>query len=404
MVRYLASILVVVFYLMAYYQEPIFQGHKAKASVSVENGIILRQAQQAQDDTIPLYHENFINKEAEGKISHVSSVAPIGTGRMGSVWYSGAKELAFDVAIFFSVYDENTGKWDEPIKLIDKETASKELNRFVRKLGNPLLFRDQKGNIWLFYSALIANGWSGSTIAYKVSNDEGQTWSASKKMLLSPFFNFSNNVKNKGINLPNDTFLLPVYHEFINKYPQLVSVNISDEGIKYDIRKITAERDMIQPSLIFENGESGESGEKEESIISFFRNSAKAENRFILSAKSRDMGKSWGETTKTPLPNPNSGFDVIRLKNGDYIAVINNSFKDRGNLSLVISYDKGRSWKVLRVIENYPDREYSYPSIIQSLNGRYHVTYTYEKKQIKHIVFNDAWLHNIEKGFDERVL
>lgn len=398
MVRYLASILVVIFYLMAYYQEPIFQGNKAKASASVENGIILRQA---QDDTIPLYQETFINKKAEGKISHVSSVAPIGTGRMGAVWYSGTRELAFDVAIYFSVYDESNGMWDEPRKLIDKETSSKELNRFVRKLGNPLLFRDQKGNIWLFYSALIANGWSGSTIAYKVSNDGGQTWSASKKMLLSPFFNLSNNVKNKGINLSNDIFLLPVYHEFINKYPQLVSVNISDEEIEYDIRKITADKDMIQPSLVLENGEKRDSGD---SIISFFRNSAKAENRFILSAKSRDMGKSWGETTKTPLPNPNSGFDIIRLKNGDYLAVINNSFKDRGNLSLVISYDKGRSWKVLRVIENYPDKEYSYPSIIQSLNGLYHITYTYEKKQIKHIVFNDAWLHNIEKGFDERVL
>jgi len=395
MIRFLGSIFVIIFYLMAYSMEPAFQGKKAKASVSAINDNVVSYDKNSPHEMTPLFQENFINKEAEGKISHVSSIAPIGKGKMGAVWYSGERELAFDVAIYFSSYDEYAGTWDEPRKLIDKETSSKELNRFVRKLGNPLLFRDQKGNLWLFYAALIANGWSGSTIAYKISHDGGQTWSVSRKMLLSPFFNLSNNVKNKGINLPNDTFLLPVYHEFINKYPQLVSVNTSDEDIKYDIRKITAERDMIQPSLILE---------KEDCISSFFRNSGKASNRFILSAKSMDMGISWDKTTKTPLPNPDSGFDVIKLENGNYVAVINNSFTDRHDLSLVISYDKGSSWKVLRVLENYPAREYSYPSIIQSLNGLYHITYTYEKKQVKHIVFNDTWLHNIEKGLDERVL
>jgi predicted neuraminidase len=38
------------------------------------------------------------------------------------------------------------------------------------------------------------------------------------------------------------------------------------------------------------------------------------------------------------------------------------------------------------VLENGTTEEYSYPAIIQSSDGRVHITYTFDRKNIKHVV------------------
>jgi predicted neuraminidase len=54
----------------------------------------------------------------------------------------------------------------------------------------------------------------------------------------------------------------------------------------------------------------------------------------------------------------------------------------------------GPTWKDLQVLEHNPGREYSYPSLTRT--SRYiHLTYTYERKRIKHVVFNEAWLKGL---------
>ena len=47
--------------------------------------------------------------------------------------------------------------------------------------------------------------------------------------------------------------------------------------------------------------------------------------------------------------------------------------------------DDGKLWKAALVLENQPG-EYSYPAVIQSDDGLVHVTYTYRRQQIKHVV------------------
>ena len=38
------------------------------------------------------------------------------------------------------------------------------VNRYIRKLGNPVVTRDAAGRIWLFYVSVSVGGWSGSAI------------------------------------------------------------------------------------------------------------------------------------------------------------------------------------------------------------------------------------------------
>ena len=51
----------------------------------------------------------------------------------------------------------------------------------------------------------------------------------------------------------------------------------------------------------------------------------------------------------------------------------------------------GRRWDAALVLENQPG-EFSYPAVIQAADGLVYVTYTWNRKRIKHTVINPAKL------------
>ncbi len=377
MIRYLMIILVCILYaipLIKTYQLP------GPPSIKPVNSHPEKDLSKSEE---PIYSESFINNEVDGIMCHASSITSAGKYRMVSVWYAGSREGATDVALYISFFDEGKYSWTDAEVLLNRDDSSRELKRYVNKIGNPVVFSDMKDRLYLFYSTVSIGGWSGTSINYKISLDRGTTWTTSRKMVLSPFLNLTNNVKNKGIVLDDGSIILPVYHEFINKYSQMVRIRPEAYGVKYEINKATHEHKAIQPSIL---------PEEEKGLVAFFRNMDDDEKKYILMAESNDLGNTWTGLESTTLPNPNSGFDMIRLGNGSYLGAINKSFDHRGNLTLVISGDRGRTWKDLKVIESNPDNEYSYPSISMSEEGLYHITYTYERKSIKHIVFDEAWI------------
>jgi len=333
--------------------------------------------------TAPFFSERFVSREMDGPMTHVSSITPLPDGSLACVWYQGSKEGAKDVSIYLSSFRRESASWSEPKVLMSREQSSYELGRYVKKLGNPMIFSDAHGRLWLFYSSVFAGGWSGTSLNYKMSPDGGKIWGQSRKLILSPFFNLTNNVKNKPLELEDSSLLVPVYHEFINKYPQLLHFIPDENGDRYRIWRISTNEKAIQPSLIpEENG----------NIRAFFRNISREKEKHILTAVSHDLGTTWPPPIPTSLPNPNSGFDMITLDDGSILGVINNSFENRNDLSLVLSTDDGQTWKTVKVLENKQDHEYSYPSIVRDTSGIYHVTYTFERKRIKHIMFNEEWI------------
>jgi predicted neuraminidase len=54
-------------------------------------------------------------------------------------------------------------------------------------------------------------------------------------------------------------------------------------------------------------------------------------------------------------------------------------------LNVAISSD-GQNWKDVAVLENEPNGEFSYPAVIQAADGKVHITYTWKRKKIKHVV------------------
>ena len=108
----------------------------------------------------------------------------------------------------------------------------------------------------------------------------------------------------------------------------------------------------------------------------------------IYQAFSKDKGKTWDEPTPSVLPNPNSGIDALTLKDGRFLLIYNHTSKDRSPLNLALSSD-GIEWKAGPMLEDQPG-EYSYPAIIQTNDGLVHMTYTYLRKKIKHVVVDPA--------------
>ena len=309
---------------------------------------------------------------------------------MLATWYAGSREAAPDVAIYRAFFDEDRLAWTEPEVLVDRTKCSAELGRYVRKVGNSMVLNNG-GRLWLFYSSVFFGGWSGSSMNYKFSDDGGLTWSTSRKLVLSPFFNLSRNVKNKGLRLEDGSLILPVYHELLGDFSEVVRLRPGRDSVTWETRKMTFSGRAIQPVLL-QDGSTR--------LRAFFRNRVRSEEARILTSVSSDAGATWSGLEESTLSNPNSGFDMMRLDSGAYMGVINKSFYDRSNLFLVISHDMGRTWKALKVLENTADRDYDYPSISRGSTGLYHITYTYEKKRIKHVCFNEAWLKQMDASRD----
>jgi len=56
-------------------------------------------------------------------------------------------------------------------------------------------------------------------------------------------------------------------------------------------------------------------------------------------------------------------------------------------LNAAVSFD-GIQWMDKVILENQPSGEFSYPAVIQSRDGLVHITYTYLRETIKHVVLD----------------
>jgi alpha-L-rhamnosidase len=101
---------------------------------------------------------------------------------------------------------------------------------------------------------------------------------------------------------------------------------------------------------------------------------------------STDGGKTWGEMTLTDLPNPNAGIDAVTLKDGRHLLVYNHTPLGRSPLNVAVSKD-GKAWRPAVVLEDRPG-EYSYPAVVQASDGLVHVTYTWKRQRIRHVVID----------------
>jgi predicted neuraminidase len=116
----------------------------------------------------------------------------------------------------------------------------------------------------------------------------------------------------------------------------------------------------------------------------------RSRSQHVFETWSSDKGLTWSPVSLTSLPNPSAGTDALTLRDGRHLIVYNHTPKGRTPLNVAISRD-GRAWASVLVLEDAPG-EYSYPAVIQAPDGPIHVTYTWKRQRIKHVVIDPAKL------------
>jgi len=302
------------------------------------------------------------------KECHASTIEEVKPGQLMAAWFGGTRESAKDVEIWTS--ELNNGKWSKPVSV-----ANGIINDTLRyPCWNPVLFIDHKATLHLFYKVgPNPREWWGMEIS---STDNGKTWSAPKRLpdgILGP-------IKNKAVELTDGVILSPSSTESPNGRWRAHIERSTDGGATWDFIPIdtAGSFDVIQPSILhYKDGR--------------LQAVCRSKQGHIIQSWSEDEGKTWGKLTPLALFNPNSGIDAVTLKNGIQLIVYNPQtpgkewFNGRAKLNVAVSAD-GISWKDIAVLENGTTQEYSYPAVIQTQDGKVHITYTYDRKNIKYIV------------------
>ena len=130
---------------------------------------------------------------------------------------------------------------------------------------------------------------------------------------------------------------------------------------------------LIQPSVVSLGGKR----------LRLYARSTKNIGRICI-ADSEDAGLTWTAARKLDVPNNNSGLDAVALRDGRIVLVYNNTTDGRSPLNLAVSRD-GEKFTMFSTLEDEPGGEFSYPNVIQALNGDLHIVYTWQRKKIRHV-------------------
>ncbi len=351
---------------------------------------------------------------------HSSSMVELPNGDLLVCWFQGSGErTANDVVINGSRLKKGESKWSKPFLMADTPGQPD---------CNPLLFLNNKQKLFMVWIAVVANIWETSVLKVKTTsnyNKEGAPkWEWQDVILMKPGDEFAKRAKEQlekygrndlawaeyalpyeemlieaardpkkretgwmsrthPIILNNGNILLPLYSDGFNF--GLIAIS-SDDGETWESSLPIIGRGVNQPSLIVrEDG----------SLDAYMRDDGDEPGRILIS-HSTDQGYSWTYALKSEIPNPGASIEIIKLISGKWILVYNDNDDGRYSIAATLSDDEGKSWKWKKMLENHPGGSFSYPSVIQAIDGKIHVSYTYRlsdtEKTIKHVSFEEDWI------------
>lgn len=373
--------------------------------------------------------------------NHASCLAETPKGDLIVTWFRGTGErTADDVQIMGARQRRGAHTWSKPFVMADTPAFPD---------GNPCLFVDPQGRLWLFHTTIMANTWESALLKVRVSADYHRDgpprWFSSEVVHIKPGPEFDAEVGRrlpqleallKAMPLPDDTrkeaedFLnamrqhahdklyrrlgwMTRAHPFLLDGQRLI-VPLYHDGFSFSLMAITDDWGQTwhtsAPLIGAGNIQPAIARAKDGSLYTLMRDNGPPPQR-LQQAWSRDRGETWSDTTDSALLNPGSGSDLIHLRNGHWVLINNDTEKGRHSLVVTISDDDGATWKWRRHLERDPAGSeagsYHYPSIIQARDGSLHASYSYHLNQrslpkdvdgdpaaktIKHAHFNEAWV------------
>jgi predicted neuraminidase len=356
------------------------------------------------------------------KHNHAPGIVECPNGDLLVSWYRGSGErTSDDVAVYGARQRKGSKEWSDAFLMADTPGFPD---------CNTCMMVDRENRLWLFWPVVIANSWESALTNYQVSSDyEGDgapKWNRNGAIYLKPE-NFGEEATEQlnamvkkfeavigdelreeieGVRprlldkmyqrlgwqprckptvLPSGRILLPLYTDTFSISLMAVS---DDDGQSWYASKPIFGFGAIQPTVLRrDNGE----------LVAYMRENGVEQH--IRASTSKDDGITWGPVVSTELENPGAGIDGVRLANGHWLMVYNDTTDGRNSLAVSISDDEGKSWKWTRHLEKHDTGSYHYPVVIQARDGTIHTVYSYfvdGGKSMKHAAFNEEWVKEKE--------
>jgi predicted neuraminidase len=302
----------------------------------------------------------FIYERAPFPSCHASTIEETKSGFIAA-WFGGTDEKNPDVGIW--VARRENGPWTAPVEVANGIQPDGSRH----PCWNPVLFQPKQGPLMLFYKVGPSpSRWWGMLMT---STDQGRTWSKPAKLpdgMLGP-------IRSKPVELADGTILCGSSSEHDGW--KIHFERTPDLGKTWTRTKAVSdpkEFDAIQPTILVHNNQ--------------LQALCRSRQGRITEVWSSDNGYTWGPMKATALPNPSAGVDGVTLKDGRHLLVYNHTSRGRTPLNIAVSTD-GRDWQPYVTLESEPG-EYSYPAMIQARDGSVHITYTWKRERIRHVVLD----------------
>lgn len=321
----------------------------------------------------------FIYEEAPYPSAHASTIVETPEG-IAAAWFGGTAEKNPDVGIWFS--SRSGGAWSTPVEVANGVQA--DGTRYPS--WNPVLFQVPDGPLVLFYKAGPSpSEWWGLV---RTSADHGMSWSEEVRLpdgILGPIrakpvlmadgsLLAGSSAEHEGWVVHMERLLKPEDAQRMWDLSYLADANAWEKvGDLNDADEFGA----IQPTILVHSDDQIQ-------IL------CRSRQDVITEAWSMDGGQTWSPMAATSLPNPSAGIDAVKLNDGQFLLIYNPTTEGREQLGLAISSD-GKDWKQVLLLEN-AEGEYSYPAMIQASDGSIHISYTWNRERIKHVVLDGAAL------------
>ncbi|MBX3745517.1 MAG: exo-alpha-sialidase [Verrucomicrobiae bacterium] len=327
----------------------------------------------------PIAIEKVVGPETPtGPYKHPSSFTELDNGDLLLAYYGGDGEYSRESKVFGMKLPRGSRSWSEPVVIASNPFYS---------MGNPVVWQAPDQTVWLFFVVRPGATWSTSRIGAKISRDRGESWSDTFIVA----WEAGMMVRSHPIVLADGAYLLPIYHE-TGSDPDRTDPDTSSLFLRFD----PATRAWTESNRVFSRMGNLQAAVVELAPGRLFALCRRGgdylpgDDGNVVRTESSDGGRTWSPGVETEFPNPNASVELIRLRNGHLLFLYNDSHHQRTPLTAAISTDGGLTWPHRRNLAEGPG-SFSYPTAIQTRDGRIHVTFTSDERTvIRRAVFPES--------------
>ncbi|MEJ0022478.1 MAG: exo-alpha-sialidase [Alphaproteobacteria bacterium] len=313
-------------------------------------------------------------------VNHAPTLAALASKTLLLCWYGGRAEANRDVSIFCTASADSGASWSAPRVAVKPRETAAGVRGVTKSLGNPTLFQEHGGRVWLIYGLVqarpkslinLCRSWRCGRIDAKYSDDDGATWSAPQRL-----------VDQAGA-LPRARPLATANGALLPLYLERAQTSfLADATIRDGVIQIAPGAPMIGPNLIQPSIVPADATH----VRAYFRD---RRGRHIYTALYDVPAQRWGAPTPLALPNPDSAVEAVRRADGAIALIYNPETNNRRALALALSADGLAFPHLCTIVDGAGD--VAYPSALFAPNGDLLIAFSaHGKREIRFLRLSRA--------------